>query len=99
MSLRHSGTERMIVSRSMRRPPLAQLSIQQAGVPGQQLVPHRVVALDVADLGDPLAVGRIVAAPEAERVDVEVVAVDVHAELVDPLRQQVGQPACGPPGR
>ena len=66
VSLRHNGSDRWIVSRSMRRPPLAQLSMQQSGVPGDHLVPHGIMPFDIADLGHALAVGRIVLPPKRQ---------------------------------
>ncbi len=64
---------------------------------GDQFIPHGVVAFNITNFADALAVGRIVAPPEIERVDVEIVAIDVHAELGDALREQIGQPS--PRGR
>ena len=66
---------------------------EQPRFAGDHRVPHRVMPFDVADLGHALAVGRVVVAPEGQGVDVEIVAVPVHAELADALDEQVGQPA------
>ena len=62
----------------------------QLRVPLPQGVPIGQIALDVQVLGHALAVGRVVAPPEVERVHVEILAVEVDALLAS---------ACGPRGR
>src|ERR1035437_4743139 len=64
-------------------------------MPGQQLVPERVMASHILDLRHALAVRGVRLPPVTERVDVEVVAIDVDAEVGDTPRQQVRQPAAG----
>ena len=61
----------------------------------EQFVPIGEVAGDVLDLGDALAVRGVVGAPEAERVHVEVLAVEVDALLVDQLVDVLGEPFPG----
>src|SRR5208282_1441688 len=56
-------------------PPAAGAVVNgQARVPGEQFVPERVMALDIANLGQSLPVRRVRVPPETERIKVEVVA-------------------------
>ena len=59
----------------------------------QQLVPEGVEALDVADLGEALAVRRVHGTPELQWADVEVLPVPVQAVVGDQSRDQLGNPA------
>ena len=68
---------------------------RQARMPLPQFVPHPIEPFDVADLGHALAVGRVGRLPERQRVDVEVVAVDVDAPVADALGEIVGKPLPG----
>ncbi len=68
---------------------------QHPGMAAAQLVPVRQVAADVVVLGDPLAVLGVVLPPQVQRVDVEVLAVEVDALRGDELVDVVGQPLAG----
>ena len=46
----------------------------------------------MADFGDTLAVFRVVSAPEVQRVDVEILPVEVDALFSEELVNMVGQP-------
>ncbi len=76
---------------SMRRPPLAQLSMSKPGHRGQQVVPHLVEPRDVPDLGHADAVGRVGLVPVGPRIKVEVLAVTGDVALVEHFHQLVRQ--------
>ncbi len=66
---------------------------EQAGVSSPPLVPEGQVAFHVADLGDALPVVGIIGPPEAERVDIEVLAVQVNPLFGQESVNVVGEPA------
>ena len=68
-------------------------------MPPPQLVPVGQVAADVLVLRDALAVFGVGRAPEAQRVDVEVLAIEVDALLGQELVDVFGEPlsAAGSP--
>ena len=94
-SLRSSGTPRRIVSRSLRRPPLAHESIHSFGLRRSKLVPVGQVTGDVSDLGDALPILGVRAAPVAQRVDVEVLTIDVDAFAHDQAVDAIDDPLPG----
>jgi hypothetical protein len=65
---------------------------EHVGVPPPQFVPVRKVAGDVLILGDALAVGRVVGAPVAQGVRVEVLAIEVDALLGDQAVDVLDEP-------
>src|ERR1022692_3063391 len=67
----------------------------QAGVPGEQLVPKRVVAFHILYLRHAHPVRGVGLPPEAKGIDVEVVAIGVDPVVGDAARQQVREPAAG----
>ena len=75
------------VSRSLRRPPEAQLSMSRPGMSPAKFIPIGQVSLDVQVLRYSLTVGRIVLAPEFQRVHVEILPVEIDALLADEADQ------------
>ena len=65
----------------------------QIGLPLAKRVPVSQVALHVEVLGDALAVGRIVLAPERERIHVEVLAIEIDALFAEHAIHVIGEPA------
>ena len=84
-SVRHRGIDRSQVSRSMRCPPEAQLSMNRPGFAARIPSHNAVEALDVADLGNagPFGVGRVQDGPHNAVVDRVVDAQTVDAVLLD----------------
>jgi len=74
-------------------------------VPAEQFVPEGEVACNVVNFSQPLAVGAVIRAPVGQRIDVEVLAININPlagqQAIDPLERpfprlgiaQVQQPA------
>ena len=62
------------------------------GVAAEQFIPESQIARDVFDLGDALAIRTVVGAPAGQRVEVEVLAIDINALA----GQQTVNPREGP---
>ena len=89
---RHGAAERFQIV----APPAGSATVdEQAGMPVPQLVPERQVALDVADLGNSLPVHRIAFSPDPERIEIEILTVQVNALLGEELIDVVGEPLAG----
>ena len=77
-------------------PPAAGAIVdEQVGVTFSQLVPIGVQSLDVADLADPLPVGRIGRAPVFLGIEIKILAVHRDPLSIDHFRNIVCQPAAG----
>ena len=61
-------------------------------MPPPQFVPISQVAGDVADFRNTLAVGRVVRAPDVQRIEVEILPIQVNSLLRQQLVNVVGQP-------
>ena len=67
----------------------------QAGMPRQQVVPHLVKTLDVADLGHADAIRRIRGLPELSGSLIEILPVPGHAEIADEIGDHIGKALAG----
>ena len=68
---------------------------QQVRVPAEQFVPERQVSFHVANLGDPLPIGLVRTAPIAQRLDIEVLPVDVDLLLTEKFIDMICEPGAG----
>ena len=91
-SKRHRAAERFDVVAASARGAVVDL---HAGEAFQQAVVVGEEAGDVLDFRDALAVGRVVAAPEDQRLDVEVVPVEIDLFAADDAGRVVDEPFQG----
>jgi hypothetical protein len=89
---RHRAAERLEIVAAAARGATVD---EQAGMSPAQFIPKSQVSLDVPVLGESLAVGRIIGAPELERVHIEILAVEIDSLLADKAVHVIGKPLVG----